>query len=558
MGAGQTIGNYSDTDEFTVELWVRRNPWVVARAIGTRWDEANVTFVVHSGWSLSATAVGTTFSYFNSGLRGDIQFDTIIDNGQRAHLVATYTAGEGTRVFLDGVQQGVVVPNDDSTYIRPHQPHGQTGPPQYASTPAYFEITGNGDPGFFAVYQTALTPAQIERHYRAGTGPILNTLASRAHSVPIVERETPALGVTHRWAHQPHIVTAPPHQPTLYEIHGGQHVVGLAGFAAFPELAAQSSKGHLSAPTYVRPAIPVPPGKVARAENWQQSFTGELILPFRLLAGDWIALTCVHLAGAGSGSGGTLPLTGFTIREAGSLVVWDSLSTNDGVFFCEVVDATNHQSIQTDPDFHVSASIVVYRGVGSLHGPGGSDMYWGAAIPDKFSGVLPGMTYESPYGTGLCVRALYLSWPPTLLPVHCEGLEGGPGDVVQQFTIDPEELDDYGERLNLIIHEEAVVVSPTSAWTVYSSTAWDYALYNYTNEVVHSHLVTVIFVPSLGPLETQLDNPAPLGAGRYPIGTIGGAPDPDPDPDPGGVGGLLTEDGLRLTTEAGDILTLES
>lgn len=516
-------GVYDGSEDFSMEYWFRYNEW----------DAAGNPFGVHVGGVEEGFGIAEYLGDLSAVFYGYDAANTthapILNDpepGDLHHVALSFTSGVGIRTFLDGGPVGgVTVPlGGPSGEYLPFPPAGG------------LHVTGFAQVGYIAAYQSALTDEQVHDHYVAGiAAEILGSPRAAGHVIHPSELHTPELGTARAAVHSLGIVKA--HTPTLTTIRA-QGTLVLPTFvpAHRPVLVPSAENGHLHDLFVIPRPTPAPVAGIERTDVWQQMFTGHTSLPFHLVAGDVIALVCMGL----EGTGGTVELHNFTLRDVNQEDVQEAIGSGPGMYFYAVVSASGNQSLDSG-EFTVAASIAVYRGVVQVVGPAGDDMWWGQYGSVFYNGTIPALSYTSPDGSALCLRGMYLSVPESMYPLLSDQQEASAATVVDTWTIpaDTYQYVDYGEMVTVTLAEERVTASPTEEWNVRSEAEFDYTLYSYMSLVFNSRLTTVVLVSGIGPLEVDLDNPAPLGTDRYPIGT------------------RVPETPVGITDEDGDVLADE-
>lgn len=235
-----SIGAFKATDSFTIELWARRayRPGDTGSGMITltsyEFNPATVSFQPTSGWQFTADGSDVNFRYLAGNAGAAIDAGASMAVGELGHFAIAHTADEGSQIYRNGEPYGDIVADSAEEFRWPWQPDD-----------GYLEIWGSIEPGFLALYQGVLTPEQIARHYRAGTGPTLGALHSRAHNGAIAEPTSPTLNATHRLAHQIHMTLGEPNNPALTAVRSQHHQVALLDRALHPVLSSLHTTGRI-------------------------------------------------------------------------------------------------------------------------------------------------------------------------------------------------------------------------------------------------------------------------------------------------------------------------
>jgi hypothetical protein len=169
-----------DLNAFTVECWI----YLTAYGTATNWrvialKEAAGPARNYGLFLLLGTQSALHFSFSSGGVFRS--FNTTVQLGLRRwrHVVLTHTPGAALRVYVDGeLSDQVAVTGVPDTNAAPFV-FGGVDP---AAFPTFDGMTGRLDE--VALYPTALAPARIREHYRAGTAGLVPLFTGNLDDLP--------------------------------------------------------------------------------------------------------------------------------------------------------------------------------------------------------------------------------------------------------------------------------------------------------------------------------------------------------------------------------------
>lgn len=523
-GYSRPPGTYDATHGFSLEAWLRPIAAVNSPPayVGfTNQDNPYPQDGSHHGFRIRQTSNDSTWEGF---IPNDPQFapssihiPTGVVGAENTlyHIVFVHSASGSTQMYINGAAAGAPV----------------TPPPYLPRDLDNFTcnllIGGHAVVGFVALYPTALTTAQINEHYRAGTErTVLSAVRARAHTVHLVEQHDPTLDGTRGVGHASPFFTRV--IPQLGITHGSAHALPFIPVAG--------------------PGALVSKGRIQRINSWSGIVNGAVNLPFRILNDDRLLIVARALDGWRARA--DIGVAGFQI---GQEYPWDAqtdntiwaLSDEPATGLYRVGNVTGPPVIATPDTVTVWVGLVVYRGTDQNSGSD-SWMAWIGSPPDTLDGTFQSLDISSPDATGICVRVLGVGLRPPLDIVDWPEYDTGQVDEIVHWTSpagDPNNGDNVrpGESLRITITDKAAA-TPTDEQHATSEGPWDD---NYYSIPFGSGLLTVLILVTsdIPDLDADPFNPAPVGAGRLPIGGVTETPL-----------GIVDETGSQIVDEDGNTL----